>query len=54
MASADISRKVLKIFEGLVDSCCQHYQLLRNEDQLKALKIMKNAVLREASPLQNG
>ena len=46
MANAAISRKLLKIFEGLVSSCCQHYQMLLKEDQLKALKIMQNTALR--------
>ena len=46
MANADFSKKLLKIFEGLVTSCCQHYQMLLKEDQLKALKMMKNTALR--------
>ena len=45
MADANISRKLLKIFEGLVDSCCQHYQMLCKDDQLKAMEIMKNSFL---------
>ena len=46
MADADISKELLKIFEGLLGSCCKHYQLLMKEDQLKALKIIKNTALR--------
>ena len=43
MANPDISRKLLKIFEGLVNSCCQHYQMLSKKDQLEADQIVRNA-----------
>ena len=43
MANPDISRKLLKIFEGLVNSCCQHYQLLSKKDQLEADQIVRDA-----------
>ena len=41
MTDTEVSTKLLTIFEALISSCSQQYQLLCEEDQLKANKIFK-------------
>ena len=42
MTDTEVSTKLLAIFEALISSCSQQYQLLCEEDQLKANKIFSH------------
>jgi len=45
MTDTEVSTKLLTIFEALISSCSQQYQLLCEEDQLKANKIFKKTFI---------
>ena len=45
MTDTEVSTKLLTIFEALISSCSQQYQLLCEEDQLKANKILKKTFI---------